>query len=354
MPPTLSASKKLRLISPKGNEKNMNITKLALVTTSGLALASLALVMAITQKPPRDLSRNSTITPRQLKRMADQEKLHHAAYTAWHQKNLPEAERLFRKALALEPSHDCWILLARMMDAQGRYRESLALYDAFLGPHPNWHSSQEYERAILTRYADLCDMFGRPEDATQACLKVLHLNPDPTKNYHDDSNMFVRIDTDDPQEIRARAHILTGMWLQDYSDGYAYRRAETAAESLNAFKEAVRLTPGLPIAHYYLAQGLKHAGHKAAAQAELARAEELGDETFRTALHAKATKRAAEDKYYAARQAKEGAKFTIPVSHEEMTRQLEKWRLNAEHNAALLANTQKLEAAKKAQAPEQP
>ena len=332
----------------------MNLNKLTLFTMGGLALAYMGFVTIVINQQPRNLARNGKPSAISIKRTADMDKLNAEAYSAFNKKNLPEAERLFRKALALEPSHDCWILLARMMDAQGRYRESLALYDAFLGPHPNWHSSQEYERAILTRYADLCDMFGRPEDATQACLKVLHLNPDPTKNYHDDSNMFVRIDTDDPQEIRARAHILTGMWLQDYSDGYAYRRAETAAESLNAFKEAVRLTPGLPIAHYYLAQGLKHAGHKAAAQAELARAEELGDETFRTALHAKATKRAAEDKYYAARQAKEGAKFTIPVSHEEMTRQLEKWRLNAEHNAALLASAQKLEAAKKAKAQGQP
>ena len=314
MPPTLSASKKLRLISPKGNEKNMNITKLALVTTSGLALASLALVMAITQKPPRDLSRNSTITPRQLKRMADQEKLHHAAYTAWHQKNLPEAERLFRKALALRTSDsDAWIALAHIMDEQGRYREALAFYDGLLGPH-TWSSSLQQEFRVLTRYADLCDMFGRPDDATQACLKVLQTNPDPTKNYLDDSNMFVRVDTDDPTEIRARAHILTAMWLQKFSDGFANGRAETIASALSFYREAVRLKPDLPIAHYYLSQGLKHFGHKAEAQTEMARAERLGDDTFRAALTAKVRNKAEEHKRYVAYLAQQGHGHTFPIN----------------------------------------
>jgi len=306
MPPTLSASKKVSMktgtkisvISPKGNEKNMNITKLALVTASSLALASLALVIGITQKPPRELSRNSTISARTLKRTADEDKLHHAAYTAWRQKNLPEAERLFRKALAVSTSDaDAWIALARIMDEQGRYREALAFYDGFLGPHPAWGSSEQLEFHVLTRYADLCDMFGRPDDATKACLTVLQTNPDPTKNYLDDSNMFVRVDTDDPTEIRARAHILTAMWLQQFSDGFANGRVKNTALALRAYREAVRLKPDLPIAHYYLAQGLKHFGHIAEAQTEMASAARLGDDTFQAAMTAKVRNKEEERKY---------------------------------------------------------
>ena len=292
----------------------MNLNKLTLFTMGGLALAYMGFVTIVINQQPRNLARNGKPSAISIKRTADMDKLNAEAYSAFNKKNLPEAERLFRKALALEPSHDCWILLARMMDAQGRYRESLALYDAFLGPHPNWHSSQEYERAILTRYADLCDMFGRPDDATQACLKVLQTNPDPTKNYLDDSNMFVRVDTDDPTEIRARAHILTAMWLQQFSDGFANGRAETIASALSFYREAVRLKPDLPIAHYYLSQGLKHFGHKAEAQTEMARAERLGDDTFRAALTAKVRNKAEEHKRYVAYLAQQGHGHTFPIN----------------------------------------
>ena len=61
--------------------------------------------------------------------------------------------------------------------------------------------------------------------------------------------------------------------------------------------QAVRLKPDLPIAHYYLAQGLKHFGHIAEAQTEMASAARLGDDTFRAAMTAKVRNKEEERKY---------------------------------------------------------
>ena len=328
----------------------MNIKTVLVILASGFAIAYVAMSIRFTQAPVHSISRQFSTDTLYHQARAKLAKLNQDASAAWRKKNLPEAERLFRQALALDTSDDdAWISLARMMDEQGRYREALTFYDGLLGPH-TWGSSLEHERAILTRYADLCDMFGRPDDATKACLKVLHLNPDPRKNCLDDPYMFVRVDTDDPTEIRARAHILTGMWLQGYSVGYAYRRAETITSAVRAFKEAVRLKPELPIAHYYLAQGLRHIGHKAEAQAEFARAEDLGDETFRAAMHAKATKKAEDDKRYWDPSNQRSVMVPLKISPEQIAHYHEKGRLDKEAAVRWLAAA----AAKKAKAQGQP
>ena len=90
--------------------------------------------------------------------------------------------------------------------------------------------------------------------------------------------------------------------------------AEELEVSRSAYREAVRLKPDLPIAHYYLAQGLKHFGHIAEAQTEMARAERLGDDTFRAALTAKVRNKAEEHKRYVAYLAQQGHGHTFPIN----------------------------------------
>ena len=110
-------------------------------------------------------------------------------------------------------------------------------------------------------------------------------------NFHNaldsDSNMRVSVDAEDVRDVRARAHILTGIAHQQHLEGYLFRELEMAANALKEYREAVRLRPDLPIAHYYLGVGLRGAKRDQEAQAEFARAEQMGDAAFRAALHKK-------------------------------------------------------------------
>lgn len=231
-------------------------------------------------------SQQSKPNPERERRRAQQQQLVQNAFLAWQRdKDLPKAERLFRQALKQDDAcDDAWLSLARIMDSQSRHREALVFYDSFLGPH-RWKSSLENEPAVLTRYAELCDQFGRSDDATRAYRKVLVNAARNGDNHWLDTNMSVSVDAQEPNDIRARAYLIAGIAHQWHQEAIIFAESEEDSRAVAAYRRAAHFKPDLAIAHWYLASGLEQAGRKPEAKLEFARAERLGSPDFRFAMH---------------------------------------------------------------------
>lgn len=264
----------------------MKIKLLLLCFGIGTTVFYMQWYIGIAQMHERDTSYQRSTNPQYRQRVAELKKLKSDGYRALnHDKNLPEAERIFRDLLKQDNANDdAWLCLARIMDMQGRYKESLAFYDGLLGPH-RWTSSLQNEPAVLARYAELCDKMGRPDDATAAYREILM---EPARGSIDcwgDSNVRVDTNARTPAEIRARAYVLLGIAHQAHHEAIIFDEATEDDSAVKAYRQAVRLQPDLAVAHYYLGYGLKRIGRKREAQIELDRAERLGDDAFRTAMH---------------------------------------------------------------------
>ncbi len=265
----------------------MKTKSILTILGTGLIVSCAAYILAIAQVEPRNKSANSHWNPALRQRRERQFQLDQDAAMALNgEKDLPKAERLFRQALRLnDADDDAWLGLARIADKQGKTREALALYQSLLGPHRNWVSAESNDVAVLTRYAELSEHFGKTEQAVQAYQKVLQVSARDGHVVGRDPNMPVGTNTTDPNEIRARAHILLGLAHQAHREGIFIPEREMPDLALQAFQEAVRIKPDLPIAHYYLGDQLRTLHHTKEANAEFARAESLGDDAFRAAMH---------------------------------------------------------------------
>ena len=217
----------------------------------------------------------------------DRTLLQEAAFS-WHENHdLRKAKTIFQQLVQSDSQllPDALIGLARIEDEQGHSKEALHYYDALLGPHPNWNSSLEDEPAVVGRFAELCEEQGRYEDALAAYSKVLKLGSEQDMLTTADHNVPIRIDTNDPTEIKARALILIGLAHQLNQAGELHRDPIALKRSLTAYQTAVRLEPNLAITHYYLAYGLKFQGKTREAAAEYAMAEKVGGPEFSAAMH---------------------------------------------------------------------
>ena len=264
----------------------MKTKSLLLSISAGFLVVYLGVCIYAGLTPARNVSRQRNTNPNYLTHIADLQNLKIAGYHALnHDKNLSEAEHIFRDLLKQNNADDdAWLCLARIMDMQGRYKESLAFYDGLLGPH-RWTSSLQNEPAVLVRYAELCDKMGRPDDATAAYREILM---GPARGGIDcwgDSNVRVDTNARTPAEIRARAYVLLGIAHQAHHEAIIFDEATEDDSAVKAYRQAARLQPDLAVAHYYLGYGLKRIGRKQEAQAEFNRAERLGDDAFRTAMH---------------------------------------------------------------------
>ncbi len=264
----------------------MNKRKFLVMLIIGIGAAYGTMCIILTPLSMRENSRQGTNNPKYRAHLALVARLEQDGYMAMNgEKNLPKAEQIFRQVLKEEASSDdAWLALARIMDKQGRPREALTYYQGLLGPHA-WVSSLQNDTAILTRYAELSERFGKIEQALQAYQKVLQVSARDGRAVGSDPNMPVGTNASDPGEICARAHILLGLTHQTHREGIFIPEREMPSLALQAFQEAVRLRPDLPIAHYYLGDQLRAMRRTKEADAEFARAESLGDDTFRAAMH---------------------------------------------------------------------
>lgn len=241
---------------------------------------------ALTTRPIQK-SRNSVDRARSQTRIEQANQLNNEAYHAWHHDHdAAKAQAKYKELLASGSlKSEALIGLARIAEEQGHSREALHYYDALLGPHPDWHSSTENEPTVVGRFAELCEEQGRYEDALAAYSKVLKLGAGQNLLTYADHNVPIRIDTNDPIEVKARALILIGLAHQLSQGGQRHPDPIALKKSLTAYQTAVQLEPNLAITHYYLAYGLKSQGKTREATAEYAVAEKVGGPEFSAAMH---------------------------------------------------------------------
>ena len=270
-----------------------------LLTMSAVALVSIGLKSISTPARMQEKSRNIITDPTYLRKQQQRHELMSQAYHAWKREHsLGKAERLFRQLISSDegnPSY--WLDLAQVLDEQHRAQEAMEAYKNVVHPAPGWGYSASNMPAITMRYAQLCEQYGKRDEALQMYSRILNTNA-----YDEKQQQILRralretsatpptigADAQNDADVRARALVVAGQ---------THRWQGEFPEAIQCYQDAIRVDPNLAVAHFYLAQThdyLSHergaAQHKQEAQTEYQKAGRFGDSAMQAALHGKATR----------------------------------------------------------------
>lgn len=232
------------------------------------------------------------------------------------QKHYSQAENLFRKALALDNAEsEAWLLLADVYERQGKLEEALPAYHRIIYGQGGSIGSDPVTRM---RYVLALVRSNRYADAVQVYDKARY-----DASGSDDAALFpLRFATNNPEESRlqAAAHYVMGL-------KHPLHCGATPKELRQHLEAAIRLAPDWSKPHAAIAKMLERSWHVQAAEVEYAKARQLGEpvESFKqkyARIEVELLRR--HDAAHPELSHTNGAAFSIPMSHEEMARQMDK------------------------------
>jgi tetratricopeptide (TPR) repeat protein len=199
------------------------------------------------------------------------------------------AETAFKSALNIMPGHEyAEELLARTLGAEGKTDEAIAMYrerlynahsgqttpqeQTYVGRNiPSLVSGPETWHACM-EYTVLLAQTSQWREAVSVYERTLPRIEDYTGTHYPKINAHFDADSPNPAGLEAAAHVVNGL---QYHIGNTVM--DTQLSAVAEFEQAHKLAPSWPLATYYYAYGLEHAGRDREAKAAYQEVAKTGD-----------------------------------------------------------------------------
>ena len=269
--------------------------------------------------------------------LAHSEQIAKQGQKALDQKRYPEAETLFRKAVAIQPENSAArLLLAEVCERQGKLEEALEAYHALVYAPDAMGDSIALDPTTRMRYVLALVRSNRYTEA----VAVYDLARKQAVSAREESLLPLRFDANNPDEnrLQAAAHYVMGVKRPEH-------RENTLGELRQHLEAAIRLAPDWGKPYAELGKMLERRNHFVEAEGYYTKARNLGEpvESYKQeSERIFARMRREHDLAHPEIHQSDGVMIPIKLNNAQIK------ELIAKSQAEVLRNTQQLEAAKAA------